>query len=244
MVGLSAQEVLQVWERGQSGRTPGRMATLLAFACPENTEEWVTWPIGQRDARLLELREKTFGPMLRAFALCPGCSGRLEFELSIPDILARSPPVPLDTAFELNCEDYSVRFRLPDSRDVAEAASFGDSGEARLALLNRCVLEACCNGGVVAAADLPTEVVSRLSERISECDPQAEILLDLACPDCGECWQELLDIASFFWKESQAEARRLLGQVHTLARVYGWGETEILSMSARRRDFYLEMVGA
>jgi hypothetical protein len=31
-------------------------------------------------------------------------------------------------------------------------------------------------------------------------------------------------------------------EVHRLARVYGWREADILSMSASRRQFYLEMV--
>ena len=36
---------------------------------------------------------------------------------------------------------------------------------------------------------------------------------------------------------------RLLRQVHTLAMAYGWREIDILSMSALRRQVYLEMLG-
>ena len=42
---------------------------------------------------------------------------------------------------------------------------------------------------------------------------------------------------------SAREATRLLGEVHTLARAYHWREAEILAMSSRRRQAYLELAG-
>jgi hypothetical protein len=48
---------------------------------------------------------------------------------------------------------------------------------------------------------------------------------------------------TFFWSEISAEARRLLLEVHNLASAYGWSESDILSMSALRRRYYLEMIG-
>jgi hypothetical protein len=38
-------------------------------------------------------------------------------------------------------------------------------------------------------------------------------------------------------------ARSLLAEVHSLARAYGWTESEILALSPQRRSTYLEMVG-
>ena len=75
-----------------------------------------------------------------------------------------------------------------------------------------------------------------------QADPLAEILLDFDCPACGASFQEGLELASFVWAELEARARRLLMDVHTLASAYGWGEAEILALSAARREFYLEMV--
>jgi hypothetical protein len=49
--------------------------------------------------------------------------------------------------------------------------------------------------------------------------------------------------ASLLWDDVQAYARGLLGQVHALARAYGWTEHEVLSLSPRRRAAYLEMTG-
>jgi hypothetical protein len=52
----------------------------------------------------------------------------------------------------------------------------------------------------------------------------------------------MFDIGAFLWEEIAAQARRLLREVHTLARAYGWREADILVMSAARRQAYLEMV--
>lgn len=75
-----------------------------------------------------------------------------------------------------------------------------------------------------------------------ECDPQAEVLLQLTCPSCQREWMITFDIVSFLWIEIHAHAKRLLQEVHTVARAYGWHEADILALSPVRRQFYLEMV--
>ena len=78
---------------------------------------------------------------------------------------------------------------------------------------------------------LPASVRMAIAKELAVIDPQAEILLDLSCPTCGNQWQGLFDIVSFLWAEIRARARRLLQEVDTLARAYGWAETDILGMS-------------
>ena len=55
-------------------------------------------------------------------------------------------------------------------------------------------------------------------------------------------WLEPFDIASFLWTELHAWASRTLYDVHQLAAAYGWSEAECLSLSARRRGYYLELI--
>jgi len=69
------------------------------------------------------------------------------------------------------------------------------------------------------------------------------VRLDLACPSCGHLGQAIFDISAIFWAEISAQARRLLREIHLLASAYGWREADILAMSARRRQAYLEMIG-
>ena len=80
-----------------------------------------------------------------------------------------------------------------------------------------------------------------LAERLSELDPLAETLIDMCCEVCGERWQALFDIVTFFWNELHARSRRLLQEIDLLARTYGWTEGEVLRMGEQRRGLYVEM---
>ena len=90
--------------------------------------------------------------------------------------------------------------------------------------------------------ELPAETVEALSRAMIEAEPEAEIILRLTCPACGHEWDLLFDIAEFFWREISAQAQRLLREIDTLARAYGWTEAEILNLPAQRRQTYLEML--
>ncbi len=239
---LSAYDLLRVWEVGEDRHPLDRALTLLAAACPELTwDELAALSIGQRDARLLTLRERTSGPRLNGFAECPGCAERLEFDVAVADLRVAGDPDTGEEAWELDTGGVALRFRLPNSRDLATILGCQNPSAARNLLVRRCVLEASRDGAPVAAGELPADVIAGLARRMSECDPQAEVLLDLRCPTCDHRWQALFDIVAFFWAELAAQAKRLLREVHALARAYGWSEADILGMSARRRQFYLEM---
>jgi hypothetical protein len=240
---LSAHDLLEVWEVGQDRHPLDRALTLLDAASPELAwEELVGLSVGARDARLLTLREQTFGPRLAGFVECPRCAEGLEFEAAVADLRAPPAPDPGEEAWELVAGDISLRFRLPDSRDLAAAAACLDPAAARSLLVRRCVLHASRGGKPVAGDDLPAEAVAGLARRMVEQDPQAETLLEFSCPACEHDWQALFDIVAFFWSELATRANYLLDEVHTLARAYGWREADILAMSAHRRRFYLEMV--
>ena len=250
MRALSANELLDAWEQG-IGQTPARRAmALLAPACPERSPDALArLSIGQRDARLLALREWTFGARLLSLATCPGCGERLELAFDTADI--RSPASPegrgggqsQSEALSLTVDGYEVRFRLPNSLDLEAIAGLDDAAAARRALLQRCLLGAHPGDGGAAAGRLPAAVESAVGETMARADPQADVVLDLACPACDHRWQAVFDIASFFWTELDAWARRTLREVHLLASAYGWREAEILTLSPWRRQAYLEMVG-
>jgi hypothetical protein len=240
---LSAFDLLRVWEVGEDQHPLDRALTLLEVACPELTwDELAALSIGQRDARLLTLREWTSGPRLNGFAECPQCAERLEFEVAVAELRAADERDAGEQAQELVTDSLTLRFRLPNSRDLAAVMGCQDPVAARSLLAQRCVLWASRGGESVAGDELPVGAIASLAHRMAECDPQAEVLLDLRCPACEQGWRALFDIVAFFWAELAAKARRLLREVHVLARAYGWREADILGMSARRRRFYLEMI--
>ncbi len=238
---LSAGDILQLWEWGQDKHPLDRALALLALACPESTPEQLqSLTIGQRNSRLLTLREKTLGPTLKGFAQCAQCGTSLEFSL---EVAALRRPEPDAQAYRLAVDGLEIHFRSLNSQDLAAIVGLSQIGEARLRLVQRCVLEATQDGQPLPAAELPEPALAALVEALAEHDPQAETRLRLTCAACGHGWSALFDIFSFFWTELDARARRLLVEVHALARAYGWREADILAMGEARRHSYLELVG-
>lgn len=240
---LSAQEMLVIWERGLHQHPVERALTMLSVALPEFAPDaLLALTIGQRDTCLLTLHEITFGTRLESYAECPACQERLEFTLNVSDIRVADEGKDVVGEQQATIDGYEVRFRLPNSRDLLTIARFLDVGQARSTLVQRRLIEAKRNDEAVAVADLPEPVIVGLAEQMARLDPQAEVQLNLSCTACGHRWSLLFDIVSFLWTEIGGQARRLLRDVHTLARAYGWREADILSMSAVRRQYYLEMV--
>jgi len=240
MLAFTAEDFLLAREAAGGDDAIGHAVALLARAFPgESVEALWRLPLGTRNHRLLALRERLFGPRLEAYAECPHCGEALEFAL---DADAFPPPEERAAEYEFEADGTTIRFRLLDSGDLRVAAQCPDVGDARGVLMERCVLEARRGEEAVSAAQLPPDVVERLAARLAACDPHAETLVDLVCPACGGKWQIAFDIASFLCAEVDAQARRLLRDVHALARGYGWREADILAMSARRRRDYLELL--
>lgn len=242
MRALLAPDIVRMWEAGRDQKPIDRAISLLAAAGTEKSrDELAALSISRRDSRLLDLRRQTFGNTLNAFSECPQCAGRLEIRFSAAAIEATADDRP--NILEMKLQGITVRFRLPTSIDVAEAIAAGDIDRAREALFCRCVIEARKGDAMIAPNELPARVSEEINRRMAASDPAAEVLLNMQCPLCAHSWQPLFDIASFFWIEISAHARRLLREVDTLARTYGWSEAEILGLSARRRQAYLELIG-
>ena len=237
---LSVTELLAAWERGLDVPPTERALTLLAACSTEAPDALARLSIGRRDARLLVLRELTFGAQLTSLAACPACGERMECTFNVSDLRVAPELEPVE-AFTLTLDDDEMRFRLPNSLDQLALATCTDVASARDLLLQRCLLTT--HGAEIRVARLPLSAWAQIAEQMERADPQADIQLDMSCAACGHRWQEAFDIGSFFWTELDAWARRLLLDVHTLARAYGWSEHDILNLSAPRRQFYLNLIG-
>ena len=239
---LSAAQLLAAWERGLSETVCRRSLPLLAAAAANSSiEELARLSVGERDRRLLALRVWTFGSKLASYATCSACQERLEWTLNAGDLQKEAMP-PAVVALE--ADRYSIEFRVPNTLDLEALAASHDLTLGQQVLLERCVLTARVDGQETTVTSLPDSVVSAIVKRMAEVDPQAEISFELHCPSCGDSSQILFDIESFFWVELNAWARRILHEVHLLARAYGWSEIEILNLSAWRRQCYLELASA
>lgn len=240
---LSVPELMAVWECGLAARPFERALAILSAACPESSPSVLARvSIGRRDAGLLTVREWAFGPDLTVLADCPQCHQSLETLVRIDDLRAPAGETANEVGV-MTSGGYAVRCRPPNTSDLLACA--GQDAEAiRRRLFDCCVIEALRDAEPVGAEDLPGEIVREVVERIAAIDPQADTRINLTCPECDHSWSEVFDIASFFWAEIDAWARRLLRDVNVLARTYGWCERDILSLSPTRRQIYLGMAQA
>jgi hypothetical protein len=243
MRALSGSKLLDVWERGQAALPIERALYLLSSAIPESSPEALALlSIGQRDAQIFELRELAFGRQLPMMTMCPACFQTLE--LTVPTSSLRVPMKPLD---DLECclhlDGYAIRIRPLNSEDIVSCAGM-DAARYRRELLTGCVTEASFQGDVLSAQTLPESVLREIEERIADIDPQADVHINLVCPECNNTWKQAFDIVSYFWMEIDAWARRILLEVSVLARVFGWRESDILELSPARRQIYMAMAQA
>lgn len=220
----TAAELLGIWERSAGSAPLERAGALLG-------EPSGDLPLGEENARLLELRELLFGSELEAAADCERCGETVEFTISTERLLGERR-VDANEVLELRMNGYDLRFRVPTARDLAAVAGERDLDEARTALLERCLL---------SPSELPEPVVAALAERMAGADPLADLRLDVTCPECGHAWAPALDVGAWLWNELDAWAHRTLRDVHALASAYGWSEAEILALGPRR-ELYLDLV--
>lgn len=241
MQGLTAKEILSAWEIGQYQTPAERALTLLSTFCPETPrDELERLSVGQRDGLLLTLRELLFGSQFTATTTCPHCRMLLDLGFSAREVRTGTPGVQSES-FLVTVGEYQFNCRLPDSHDLLAVSHVKNTQEIAAVLFARCVRQT--NGDEVELPGLPDEVSEAVVAEIARRDPQGDIRFDLVCPDCSHKWEAIFDIVSFAWNEISAWAGRLLRQVHTLARAYGWREAEILALSPFRRQMYLEMLG-
>jgi hypothetical protein len=239
MRALTAIEIVRTWQWGQDKHPVDRALMVLSLVQPELTAEQVAaLSVGQRNARLLAVRERTLGGLLDGFAHCPQCGEPLEFGVETEAIRR---PEPSRHTFDLVSGDYTLHCRLPNSNDLAALVMAEDAAIARRRLIERCVHSAVYGGVSIPVESLPETLLSELAGAVREHDPQADMRFLLDCAACGHEWSASFDIVSFFWAELGDRAKRLMIDVHTLARAYGWRETEILTMSASSRQFYLDL---
>lgn len=238
-------QLLQVWECGGELSAAASALLLLGSCCDEHSAEALAaLPLGRRDALLLQLRARLFGDSIDTVASCPQCAAVVEASFRCGDLLLPASGVETATPTLQHASDaygMRVQIRLPDSNDLLALERCTDAGEARQLLLKRCVLTAMEADGGCDVPALPLPLQSEIAQAMAQADPQTDLQLALRCPDCGHDWQPMFDIARFLWRELHAWALHMLREVDTLAQAYHWPEADILGLSPRRRQAYLEL---
>jgi hypothetical protein len=224
------QDILALWDQAAGRARSLRDDALFSAAGAVPTDS-----IGTGNAALLALRTRLFGAPWRLRAACPACHTDCEFTADSAALADGLAP-PADAAPPRIASDgRELTLRLPTLSDLASLTAASDSGSAAKLLLVRCL------GGTPPAAQ---DILHEIEAELERCDPGAVLAFALDCPDCGQAWQAVIDIAPALWAEVQAAAERTLLEVDALAREYGWSEAEVLALPRTRRAAYLQLAGA
>lgn len=201
--------------------------------------------VGDREAILLHLRRLTLGDRISCVLLCPACGEKMDLNLNTQELLL--PAYPHESSFhEVRICDadrcYDVVFRVPNGEDqevLAGVATRSVESASELAM-RRCVARVSVDGEELAT--MPEIVQHQLPALMAEFDPQAEVLLNLLCPECDAGFILPFDIADFFFRELASQERDFYRGVHMLSLHYHWDEDTILKLGRRKRQIYLELL--
>jgi hypothetical protein len=236
-------ELLDLWDRA-AGLPAWRRALVLLEGAghPWSPPGPRRCSVGERDARLMAMREAVFGREASAMARCPACAETLEVSFDLR-ALRVDPPAPPAEELRLCEQGYEICFRLPSSIDLeALHDEEVDLEELGARLLRRCLISIRQEGGPMVGDELPPPLRGSIARAMAEADPQAQVALRLTCDRCGNAWREDFHIDTFFWAELAAWAGRLVNEVHQLACAYGWSEAQIVELGPGRRGFYLGLI--
>jgi|WetSurMetagenome_2_1015567.scaffolds.fasta_scaffold32907_4 hypothetical protein len=242
MMKLQDKIIIEVWERIANQHLLESALTILNSVMPEiPKKDFAEMSIGRRNYLLTQIRDKLIGRDLNCFTVCPKCNSELEFSFSLEATI--NPPKGEDLFFVFIVDDYVIRYRLPNSIDLAAASKCKDFYSAKNTILNSCLIDLTKNDQKIFLSDLPEEIILKLSHDMSIKDPAAESVIDLVCQDCNYSWATIMDIAFFLIAEINFYAKNILRDVHQLASAYGWSESEIIGMSPPKRNWYLNALG-
>lgn len=239
---LDAAGVLDLWDLASELAPAQRATAAVAVALPGRSRtELGELSLGARDRLLLGLLGADTTAVIEGVIDCEACAEPIELTISCAQLLGSPPPAqPEPFAYD----GWRIRWRLPTGDDLAAAGQLDDDTDLPAFLLARCVLDVQGPTGPATVHDLPDTVRSRLIDTIDDWDPLTDIRLQAACPCCGAAQSVDLDVATLVWTEIATQATMLLHEVHTLARAYGWSQSEVLALSTRRRRAYVRLADA
>ncbi|WFE66026.1 hypothetical protein [Micromonospora sp. WMMD714] len=232
---LTEVELVHAWDLALEQPDDVRGLSLLGRADADRL------PVGEVTALLLAVAGGWAGGRVAATVDCPSCAELLEVTLTVADLLAAAPdpataPERDGRSFTLRWQGHLLTLRLPTTADLAGAARAGDAATAERWLFDACLLDA------TPPLTDPAAALPAVSAALADRDPLGVVAVALTCPGCAGTTEALLDVPAWAWQAADTRVRRLLDEVHRLARAYGWSEAEVLGLGPHRRAAYLERV--
>jgi len=210
--------------------------------------------ISDREYLIMKMREMTLGDRVDSVIRCANedCGTPMHVSFSLADFVIEQEPVAQrffkkhvssGGSYDSDCE---VEFRLPTGDDQESLAQVftRDENAAGRQLLARCVrrIGEQTEIGDAEISSLPDDARRELSMEMERLAPSLVGEFESACPECGFICSSSLDFSTFFLAEMKSSPLLLERDIHLLAWNYHWTEREVLSLTRKKRQRYVEMV--
>lgn len=199
--------------------------------------------VPDREFLLLALYRMTFTEQLHVRLRCSvdACGEVTEVPLDLGAFTVDANAVEAQRfSLALDCgRGKTVEFRLPTGADqeaVAESGCRTEEEQVDL-ILTRLLL-----GGTEAVGELSAREREEIEQQIHRLSPGIEVELDATCPKCGNGFSCEIDVPFLVLHEIKMSGAGLDLDVHGLAFHYHWAESEIISLTPRRRARYMELI--
>ncbi len=239
---ISDKDLLSIWEFGLNHSLIETNLYLISCAYSEyNSHQIAFFSIGERDARLLHIREKLFGTVFQNTSNCTACGQKMEWETPIDVLKLQTIKNEVRvTPIDLVHNEQQISFRLPNSFDIIETINQSNNEGQVDQLIQKCIIDT--NLTKEKQDDISEELKNKLLQKMEEKDPQANIVVNLSCSECNNEWNATFDIMQYLWTEINEWAIRLMQDIYLLAKNFNWTEDAILGMSRFRRNLYINMI--
>jgi hypothetical protein len=234
-----------------------RCVRRLGDICPVSEDVARSLLVADRQYLLLQMRQATFGGLVRAHVFCPwpDCGKRVSLEFSIADVpvTEAAEPGPFyslwlspEAAGDDGAAQREVIFRLPNGGDQEAAAPLlaDNDAQALTRLLARCVqrIGPLTPPGEERIAALSALARCEIEAEMERLAPRVDLDMEASCAECGRSFAAPFDIQRFFFGELRTDSDLLYREVHYLAYHYHWAEREIMDMTRDRRRKYIQVL--
>ncbi|MEN8128337.1 MAG: hypothetical protein ABFR90_11125 [Planctomycetota bacterium] len=196
--------------------------------------------IGKRIECLLLLAAGGLNAALGFPFKCVGCGEEIELELTRREISEMQSEADLMETVGVDIDGRRMEFRKPTGRDQEMWSRMSFSNERDAAV-----------GIIGTLAELPgsfetiqLEELSAVEEVLDEVDPLVDFSCSVSCGECGTLNEHEIDLMETALGMLNRAQNQLVVTVHRLASHYHWSEKEIFAVPDRRRQQYLELIGA
>jgi hypothetical protein len=188
-----------------------------------------------RDLLLAAIYERAFGDKIESTLTCARCGQPFDLHFSLRKLIETAHSETTEPRLTpLGGGNFETldgfRFRLPTGNDELELAGLS-AAEIETRLFERCALDGKWQGAAAGFEDLLEHVA-----------PLLHLELVARCAECHHSHQVQFDIQSYVLGAIAAERRRLLLEIHRIARAYSWPLDDILSLSRSDRRQIVELI--